>query len=208
MSTTATRQRREPVQERSRQTVARILDAAAALIDEAGVEAATTRAIADRAGVAYPSLYRFFADREEILDELVERHLADLDERAVAAERTWNITSVEDLIDRELDLHIGYYREHPAAARLWLDGRTSRTVLGHVRQRSQMLADRMRDALIAQSLIPEDTDPRAVLLIVELGDRILDLALRNRTKPDPVVVDLGRAALRAYARDVVAARAR
>jgi AcrR family transcriptional regulator len=208
MSTTAARQRREPVQERSRQTVARILDAAASLIDEAGVEAATTRAIADRAGVAYPSLYRFFADREEILDELLERHLADLDARTVAAENTWQITSAEDLIDRELDLHIAYYQEHPGAARLWLDGRTSRTVVGHVRQRSSVLADRMREALIAGRLIPMDTDPRAVLLIVELGDRILDLAFRDRLEPDRVVLDLGRAALRAYARDTLASPTR
>ena len=70
--TTAAPQRRQPVQERSRQTVARILDAAEALIDEGGVEAVTTRAVADRAGVTYPSLYRFFADREEILDQLVD----------------------------------------------------------------------------------------------------------------------------------------
>ncbi len=203
MSATAPRQRREPVQERSRLTVARILDAAAALIDEAGVEAATTRAIADRAGVAYPSLYRFFADREEILDELLERHLADLDERTVAAETTWQLTSIEDLIDRELDLHIAYYQEHPGAARLWLDGRTSRTVLGHVRQRIRVLAERMREALIARSLIPTNTDPRAVLVLAELGDRILDLAFRDRREPDSVVVELGRAALHAYVRETL-----
>ena len=56
-----TAQRREPTQARSRQTVTRILDVAAAIVDEQGVDAATTRTIADRAGVAYPSLYRFFA---------------------------------------------------------------------------------------------------------------------------------------------------
>lgn len=207
MSTTATRQRREPVQERSRQTVARILDAAATLIDEAGVDAATTRAIADLAGVAYPSLYRFFADREEILDELLERHLADLDERTLTAERTWQISSVEDLINHELDLHIAYYQDHRGAARLWLDGRTSPTVVGHVRHRTRMLADRMRGALIAQGLIPDDTDPRAVLMIVELGDRILDLAFRDRSEPDRVVVDLGRAALGAYVRETLTSRA-
>jgi AcrR family transcriptional regulator len=203
MSATAARQRREPVQERSRQTVARILDAAAALIDEAGVDAATTRAIADRAGVAYPSLYRFFADREEILDALLERHLADLEERTMAAESTWEITSVEDLVDRELDLHLAYFREHAGGARLWLDGRTSQTVIAHVRQRNRVLAERMRQALIALGLIDEDTDPRALLMVLELGDRILDLAFREGPDPDQTVVDLGRAALRAYARDVL-----
>ena len=201
--TTAAPQRRQPVQERSRQTVARILDAADALIDEGGVEAVTTRAVADRAGVTYPSLYRFFADREEILDQLVTHHLAALDAQAVAEERTWQITSVRDVIDRELDLHVAYYKEHPSAARLWLSGRSSPTVVAQVRQRAQVLAERLRQALVAANLAPSDTDPRVLLLVVELGDRILDLAFRDRSDPDPMIIELGRTALNSYARDAL-----
>jgi len=201
--TTAAPQRRQPVQERSRQTVARILDAAEALIDEGGVEAVTTRAVADRAGVTYPSLYRFFADREEILDQLVTHHLAALDAQAVAEEQTWQITSVRDVIDRELDLHAAYYKEHPSAARLWLSGRSSPAVVAQVRQRAQVLAERLRQALVAANLAPSDTDPRVLLLVVELGDRILDLAFRDRSDPDPMIIELGRTALNAYARDVL-----
>jgi len=200
---TAARRRREPVQERSRLTVTRILDAAAELIDEAGVEAAGTRAIADRARVAYPSLYRFFADREEILDRLLERHVADLDARVMAAEDRWQIASAEDLINRELDLHIAYYEEHPSSARLWLSARSSPTVVDHVRQRNRVLAERMRNALIAERLIPAETDPTVLLLVVELGDRILDLAFRDRVTADPAIVALGRTALSAYARDAL-----
>jgi AcrR family transcriptional regulator len=198
MTTTAS-QRRQPVQERSRETVARLLDAAAAIIDEAGVEAATTRAIAERARVAYPSLYRFYADREEILEQLLERHLADLDAQAVAAEGTWQITSIEDVIDRELDLHIAYYEEHPSAARLWLSGRSSPTVIAHVRERTRVLAERMRTALIGAGLIPPETDSRVLLLVVELGDRILDVAFRGSSTHDPVIIQLGRTALKAFA---------
>jgi AcrR family transcriptional regulator len=197
--TTTTHQRRQPVQERSRETVARLLDAAAAIIDEAGVEAATTRAIAERAGVAYPSLYRFYADREEILEQLLERHLADLDAEAVAAEETWQITSIEDVIDRELDLHIAYYEEHPSAARLWLSGRSSPTVIAHVRERTRVLAERMRSALIGAGLISPETDSRVLLLVVELGDRILDVAFRGSSTHDPVIIQLGRTALKVYA---------
>ncbi len=197
--TTAAPQRRQPVQERSRQTVARILDAADTLIDEGGVEAVTSRAVADRAGVTYPSLYRFFADREEILDQLVAHHLAALDAQAVAAERTWQITSVRDVIDRELDLHAAYYKEHPSAARLWLSGRSSPTVVAQVRQRAQVLAERLRQALVAANLAPSDTDPRVLLLVVELGDRILDLAFRDRSDPDLMIIELGRTALNTYA---------
>ena len=201
--TTAAPQRRQPVQERSRQTVARILEAADTLIDEGGVEAVTTRAVADRAGVTYPSLYRFFADRDEILDQLVTHHLAALDALAVAAERTWQITSVRDVIDRELDLHVAYFKEHPSAARLWLSGRSSPAVVAQVRQRAQVLAERLRQALVAANFAPSDTDPRVLLLVVELGDRILDLAFRDRSDPDPMIIELGRTALNSYARDAL-----
>jgi AcrR family transcriptional regulator len=68
--TTAPIERHKPVQARSRRTVTKILNGAAATINEDGVGAATTRAIADRAGVSYSSLYRFFADRDEILERL------------------------------------------------------------------------------------------------------------------------------------------
>ncbi|MGB6578867.1 MAG: helix-turn-helix domain-containing protein, partial [Streptosporangiaceae bacterium] len=61
--TTTARVRREPTQQRSRRTVRQILAAAEQIVGTQGVDAATTRAIAERAGVAIPSLYRFFADR-------------------------------------------------------------------------------------------------------------------------------------------------
>jgi len=195
-------QRREPRQARSRLTVTRILDAAAAIADEHGVDATTTRAIADRAGVSYPSLYRFFADRDAILDELLERHCAELDARCVAAEQTWNVTSVAELLNNELDLHVADYRRFPAAARLWMAGRTSPTVTRHVRARMQNLADRIHTILVARQLIPADTDPRAILVAVEMADRILELSFRDNTDFDEEVLAIGRRALIAFGDDL------
>lgn len=195
-------QRRAPVQARSRQTVIRILDAAAAIADEQGVDAATTRAIADRAGVSYPSLYRFFADRDAILDELLERHCAELDARCIEAERTWQITSVGELLNNEIDLHVHYYRRYPSSARLWMGGRTSPTVARHVRARMQSLAGRMHAALSGAGLIPPDTDPRALLVAVEMADRLLELSFRDNSDFDQEILDIGRRALIAFGRDL------
>lgn len=195
-------QRRAPVQARSRQTVIRILDAAAAIADEQGVDAATTRAIADRAGVSYPSLYRFFADREAILDELLERHCAELDARCMAAEKTWRITSTGELLNNELDLHVHYYRRYPSSARLWMAGRTSPTVTKHVHARMQRLAGRMHDILVGADLIPADTDPRALLVAVEMADRVLELSFRDNNDFDQAILDIGRRALIAFGHDL------
>ena len=199
--TTASVARRAPVQERSRQTVTRILDAAAAIADEHGVDAATTRAIADRAGVSYPSLYRFFGDRDAILGELLERQCADLDARCVEAEQSWAITSVADLLNNEIDLHVRYYRQHPSTARMWMDGRTSPGVTAYVRTRMRLLAERLHTILIDAGLIPADTDARALLVAVEMADRMLELSYRGGDF-DEEILAIGRRALIAFGQDL------
>jgi len=200
--TVAPVQRREPVQARSRQTVTRILDAAAAIADEHGVDAATTRAVADRAGVSYPSLYRFFSDRDAILGELLERHVAELDARCVEAERSWTIRSFAELLDNEIGLHVAFYREHPGTARLWMGGRTSPTVTAHVRARMQTLAGRMYKLLVDAELLPADTDPLAMLVSVEMADRVLELSYRDNNDFDETILALGRRALIAFGDDL------
>ena len=67
--------RRQPKQKRSQQRVERILEAAAEVFAEMGYEAATTHAIAARAGTAIGSLYQFFPDKLAIFHALEERHM-------------------------------------------------------------------------------------------------------------------------------------
>jgi AcrR family transcriptional regulator len=54
--------------------VAKILDAAAAVFDEVGYEAATTHLIAAKAGTAIGSLYQFFPDKAAIFKAMEIRH--------------------------------------------------------------------------------------------------------------------------------------
>lgn len=65
----------EPKQARSRQRFALILDAAAALIAQHGVDNVTTNHIAERAGVSIGSLYQFFPSKEAIIAALLDRYL-------------------------------------------------------------------------------------------------------------------------------------
>lgn len=67
--------RRSPVQGRAQATVEAILKAAAQILARHGPDAATTNAIAARAGVSIGSLYQYFADRDALLVELVRRHV-------------------------------------------------------------------------------------------------------------------------------------
>lgn len=192
------RQRRQPVQARSRETVARLLEAAERLIEQDGPDALTTSSVAAEAGVSPASLYRFFASRDELLDALLFELLADLDGHTEELERTWEITSVADFVDRELDLHVDYYERRPSLGRLWFGGRVSPAVTSAVHQRNRTLAARGREALSAAGLLPRGASESAFVLLVELGDRVLELAFRDGPKADREVVELGRIALRAY----------
>ena len=199
MTTTTARARREPTQQRSRRTVRQILDAAEQIVGTQGVDAATTRAIAERAGVAIPSLYRFFADRDEILDALVEHMTADLDQHAQAAEAAWTPGDPAGLIRLELDTAVAYFEAHPSAVALWFGGRVSPPVVQTIRARNHALAVRVRALLIRHHLVPEQTPLAAFDLLVELGDRILEVAFRSPGPPDRQTIELGAIALTAFA---------
>lgn len=205
------RTRREPTQERSRRTVGRILDATEQIIGESGVEAVTTRAIAELAEVSTPSLYRFFADRDEIFDALLQQILTAFDERTEAAEATWHPTTLDELIGLVLDLHVECYEAYPTAAALWFGGRVSPVVAKAVHARNHRLAVRLR-RLITQHLFETNglTKPPADFLmneadiLVELGDRVLELAFRESLTADKRIIAIGREALAAAANRLVA----
>ena len=71
----ASRARRQPVQERSQQTVANIVDAARALLRQMPLEDVTTTRIAAEAGLSIGGLYRFFPDKQSIIDAIAVYHV-------------------------------------------------------------------------------------------------------------------------------------
>ena len=66
--------RKQPVQARSRELVEVILEGAARVFEERGYAAATTDAIAERAGVSIGSLYQYFPNKDALAVALMERH--------------------------------------------------------------------------------------------------------------------------------------
>jgi AcrR family transcriptional regulator len=70
--------RKQPRQARAQATIEAILEAAAQLLVDDGVEAASTNRIAERAGVSVGSLYQYFPSKEAVLFALVDRHVASM----------------------------------------------------------------------------------------------------------------------------------
>lgn len=70
--------RREPNQQRSRQTVDAVLEAVQLVVKRHGVQAITTNRIAETAGVSIGSLYQYFPDKRSIFTALHDRHVEDV----------------------------------------------------------------------------------------------------------------------------------
>jgi AcrR family transcriptional regulator len=62
-----------------------ILDAARALIEDGGEQAASLRSVARRVGIAAPSIYAHFPDREAIVSALVDEAFDELSAAVTAA---------------------------------------------------------------------------------------------------------------------------
>lgn len=79
-----------PKQARAQHTVAAILEATARILEEEGLEAANTNAIAARAGISVGSLYQYFGSKDAILAQLArdtELETAEQLEQAAALTR-------------------------------------------------------------------------------------------------------------------------
>lgn len=76
--------RREPRQARALHKVGLILEAATRLVEERGLEALTTNAIAERAGVSIGTLYQYFDGKEAILDALARKEITAMGARVRA----------------------------------------------------------------------------------------------------------------------------
>jgi AcrR family transcriptional regulator len=202
------RQRREPLQARSRATVERILAAASALIVEEGVEAATTTAIAARAGVGPSSLYRFFADRDELFALLLESEVQEIERFAQATEDAWKLDSVRDYVERILEMLLEYHERRPLFVRLWFGGRISPAVTAIAQAGNLALAERARERLVAAGIVGEDTPREVALLAVEVGDRVLELAFRAGRRADRSVVAEGAEMLISYLEGALARHTR
>ncbi|WP_102226773.1 TetR/AcrR family transcriptional regulator [Acidimangrovimonas sediminis] len=109
--------RKKPVQDRSRQTMETILQAAAQILR--GGERLTTEALARRAGYSVGTLYQYFPSREAVVLSLIERQRAEVNRRlkqiaAAPAEADPRIKTrlVVAELCRAFRLHHGTDRRH------------------------------------------------------------------------------------------------
>ena len=127
-----------PQREVGRQRVAELIEAAAAVFQERGFEAATMAEIAARAEAKIGSLYRFFPNKDAIADALMAHQAEILRTAYDAIHARAGDATPEELADMLTDLLVTLHPQTRGFAAL-LDSRTDWTVVRQ-RFRAQSLA--------------------------------------------------------------------
>jgi AcrR family transcriptional regulator len=183
--------RRQPVQARARQSITQILDAAAALLQESGIEEFNTNALAARAGVRVRTIYRYFPNKLAVMTALAERMAEE-----------WNgwFDGFEELAEPSTDLrglwprYIGTFmreiRRIPGGLALRRAMRAIPELQAIDRRDNERLAAHLAAALAHRG----DQRPRRQVqadarVLIETAVAVLDLALLERPARARALVD-------------------
>ena len=99
--------RTEPIQQRSTERITSLLDAAADLIDQNGIDGLTTSDVATRSGSSVGVVYRYFPNIQSLLRALASRNMEKFTDRVFGSPEEqpedW-MDAINIAIDRYIDL--------------------------------------------------------------------------------------------------------
>jgi AcrR family transcriptional regulator len=190
-----------PIQQRGRKTVLRILDAASSLLPEMPLDDVTTRRIAAEAGVSIGALYRFFPDKQAIIDAVAVRHVGQFRIAVEASVIEPLLREMENLetfdpavvLDRMIDSYVAYLDAH-------LDFRTisfGRHISAATKAREASPTTGLPailTAFIVERLGLEFTPDldRMLRIVSEAGERLIAFAYEQPTREerDRIIVEM------------------
>jgi AcrR family transcriptional regulator len=108
-------------QRRANKTRTKLLDAALAVFTEIGVDAASIEKITEKADVGKGTFYRHFADKQQLLQSLIEEAIEKLVART--DDNTGTGENLERCLERIFDEHVTFFLQHPQQYVLLFQGR-------------------------------------------------------------------------------------
>src|SRR5580704_4311021 len=195
--------RRTPIQSRSQQTVARILDAASSLLTQVPLDDVTTTRIAGEASLSIGALYRFFPDKQTILDAIAVRHVeqfrASLEETVITVlEREFaNLETFDPavVLDSVIDAYIVYLDAHPDFRTISFGRYVSAATKEREASPTMGLPALLKNFMLERLAIPNSPELDLMLRVVsEVGERLIAYAYEQPTREerDRIVTEMKR----------------
>jgi AcrR family transcriptional regulator len=195
---TTSPKRRVPRQERSRRRVEGLLDAAARLVVDRGVESLSTRDIAQAAGAPVASLYQYFADKDAVLLALAQRDMEEMDAQVVADLAGIEPLTVETLVRTTMLAFVSVYHRRRAFVEIYLRGRSNAAVERFGREHNARVAESLLAYAVDAGLARPELTLAMATLAVEVGDRVFQLAFEHDADGDPVLIEEGITMVTSY----------
>jgi len=187
------------MQARSRERLRRVLDAADDVLARDGAGAFTTTRVAQTAGVSVGSVYRFFPDKQAIIEALALRYWSDFEDLVAGVAEADESEPLDDPVGAVLDVLVAGFQGRPGFLSLWFGGlrtervrdvtRLARTAIA--RSIERILRHHWPDA-------PAHTRAQVAEMAVLAGDGLLREAFRRDRGGERTVLAESRVMLSAY----------
>ncbi|MEH6780694.1 MAG: TetR/AcrR family transcriptional regulator [Rhodoglobus sp.] len=183
--------RTQPVQERSAERINVLLDAAAVLLDEVGIDALTTSDVSKRANSSVGVIYRYFPNIQSLLRGLAERNFkkyraglnATLDKRA---------TNALEALNAAIDVYVELCRTEPGFRVLSFGNIIDRRFNVDRKSNNTALAEILTDLLTTTYQVPASEELAFdIEVTVQIADSLLERAfLYNPRGEEPFITRL------------------
>jgi AcrR family transcriptional regulator len=191
--------RNAPLQARSRARLGRVLDAAEELLEREGPDAFNTTAVARAASVSVGSVYRFFPDKQAIVEALAIRYWSDFADLVAGVAEADALSPVTDPASAVLSVLAAGFRARPGFLALWYGGLRTERVRDRTRDARQAIALSIEQILAVHwPAAPRDLRQRTAEMVVLAGDGLLREAFRRDRDGDLALLSESAEMLGAY----------
>lgn len=199
--------RRVPAQERSKQRVTRILDAAAIEFAERGYDATTMEAIAARAETSIGSIYQFFPNKLAVFHALAHTYT----EKLRALFDTVLTTGLADLpwtaaLDLGIDAFAAFHASDPGFRAVWMSMHLTEEVVAEGEALNREFADRVAGWIeLAMPGVHKKQRGMVAMMIVEVISAMLILSARRGPADGESIMAETKVLMRRYLAPIVEA---
>ena len=169
------------------------------ILERDGPEAFTTTAVAREAGVSVGSVYRFFPDREAIVEALAIRYWSDFADLVAGVAEADALEPVADPADAVLSVLAAGFRARPGFLALWYGGLRTERVRDRTRDARQDIAGSIERILaVHRPAAPTQARVLTAEMVVLAGDGLLREAFRRDPDGDALLLGESRVMLASY----------
>jgi AcrR family transcriptional regulator len=201
--TIAPASRRTPVQPRSVQTIQRVVDAASSLLCRVPLEDATTTRIAAEAAISVGALYRFFPDKQSIVDAVAVRHVGRFRmvlEHEVLPEIEREMRRLDEfqparMLDLVVDAYVVYLDQNPDFRAISFGRHISVATKEQEASPAVGLPALLKNFMLERLGIPNTPELDLMLRVVsEAGERLIAFAFEQPTREerDRIIAEMKR----------------